>query len=565
MKDEFTDNLKINNPIKLVIWDMDNTFWNGTISEEEIVPVSDNIEILYDLMNRGIVNGIVSKNEYDVVEKKLSELEVSDNFVFKIINWEPKGPQIREKIQAYGLQEKNVLFIDDSVLNLNEALYYCPELNVSGPEILTDKRILNLECFRGKQDFDHNQHKRYEILEKKLKNKQLFETDEDFLNQSNIRVSLNLDCSNQIDRIYELIHKTNQLNYTKKRITIEELKDIIANKDYQCGYVSVEDKYGDYGIVGFWACTRDHLEHFLFSCRIIGMGVEKWVYSKLGCPDVAVKGKVASDIYGKKIPEWINKNDAGKINRIIIKQNNKHILVKGGCDLSQMLSYLEFESIDTEFNTLSHHNDHSMFLRGSFEYSDSDKEFLVSHFPFLGRNTYDTKMFAGEYDIVIWSLLMDYSENVYQVKCKPKLKIAYGDFLLPYIIDGDFERDNLDEQYYRNELISLGRISDDEFLDNLEAVVDKLGEKTKLILINGCEVKSTNPLEADNDRAGVQKHFNRLVDSFIQAHKNVFVLDMRKIISKSDDLNEHIRHYKRYVYYKMAIEFERLWKECLNN
>lgn len=33
----------IKDKIKLVIWDMDETFWKGTISEGEIQPVNENI------------------------------------------------------------------------------------------------------------------------------------------------------------------------------------------------------------------------------------------------------------------------------------------------------------------------------------------------------------------------------------------------------------------------------------------------------------------------------------------------------------------------------------------
>ena len=51
------------NKIKLVIWDLDDTFWKGTISEEPVEQISRNIKLVRDLTDRGIVNTICSKND----------------------------------------------------------------------------------------------------------------------------------------------------------------------------------------------------------------------------------------------------------------------------------------------------------------------------------------------------------------------------------------------------------------------------------------------------------------------------------------------------------------------
>ena len=51
--------------IKLVIWDLDDTFWKGTLSEGPIVSIAENIQLVRDLTDRGIVNSICSKNDYE--------------------------------------------------------------------------------------------------------------------------------------------------------------------------------------------------------------------------------------------------------------------------------------------------------------------------------------------------------------------------------------------------------------------------------------------------------------------------------------------------------------------
>ena len=60
--------------IKLIIWDLDETFWNGILSEGPITPIQNNITLLKDLTDHGIVNSICSKNDYEQTVSKLNGL-----------------------------------------------------------------------------------------------------------------------------------------------------------------------------------------------------------------------------------------------------------------------------------------------------------------------------------------------------------------------------------------------------------------------------------------------------------------------------------------------------------
>lgn len=63
--------IKVFNPneIKLIIWDLDDTLWKGTIEESNIEIVVENISFIEKLNNYGILNSICSKNNYIKVEK----------------------------------------------------------------------------------------------------------------------------------------------------------------------------------------------------------------------------------------------------------------------------------------------------------------------------------------------------------------------------------------------------------------------------------------------------------------------------------------------------------------
>ena len=96
--------------IKLVIWDLDDTFWKGTLSEGGIEPVPRNIELVKLLTGNGVVNSICSKNDEAPVDDKLRELDVADLFVFKSVDWTPKGPRISALIKDMGLRPVNARF-----------------------------------------------------------------------------------------------------------------------------------------------------------------------------------------------------------------------------------------------------------------------------------------------------------------------------------------------------------------------------------------------------------------------------------------------------------------------
>ncbi len=47
--------------IKLIVWDLDDTFWSGTLSEGDVVVPEQNINLIRRLTDIGIVNSICSK------------------------------------------------------------------------------------------------------------------------------------------------------------------------------------------------------------------------------------------------------------------------------------------------------------------------------------------------------------------------------------------------------------------------------------------------------------------------------------------------------------------------
>lgn len=566
--------------VKLVIWDLDDTLWKGTLSEGPIDVIDSNIELVKDLTDRGIINTICSKNDYKQTEEQLKVLNIDKYFVFKSIDWSPKGLRIKQLIKDMGLRPANCLFIDDNVVNLNEALFYSPDLMTAEPE-----EIKSLQEFCNKStptDPQHSRLNQYILLEQKHKAKTETGDNLRFLFASNTKVEIHTDCKNVADRLFELIHRTNQLNYTKNRCSREEFDVLLEDEDISCGYVTVKDNYGDYGIVGFFAIKNNRYVHFLFSCRTIGQGVEQWVYSTLGCPELEIVGDVVNTVEKIDPPKWINQNNSTKI-QSEAKAHAK-IVFKGACDLSIMASYLSSDNIVEEFsyigekgNYIEHHN-HSINILSFNKLTSDQKSSLLSECVFNDHNMFKTAMYDEDVSVIFMSTQMEPNLGIYRNK-ETGVKIAFAEYTQPLTNEkywdsyinkriayylNDFTYEWL--EYFKSKYEYLGQITPEEYIANLECILSQVSKNTHLCLLLGSEIPYLKEKsEAYLGRHIYYKSLNVLLRDFAKAHERVHLIDFNKYIKEQSDFTDNINHYKRHVYYEAARDANMIISEVIGN
>jgi len=343
---------KLENTVKLVIWDLDETFWRGALAEEGMTPIPRNVEIVRELSRRGIVNSICSKNDFEQAKARLIELDVWDQFVFPAIDFKPKGKAIAELIEVAALRPENVLFLDDNPSNREEAKFFNPGLIAADPAELLDG-LLEDPQLAGKPDPDLTRLKQYRLLERKASDKAAsVRSNEEFLKSCNIRVVVDPNVEANFPRVLELINRTNQLNYTKVRIHGEQqenaLREMLNSFSYHAGCVFVTDSYGDYGLVGFFLMQRragiNKLIHFVFSCRTMHMGVEQYVYEMLGHPAVDVVAPTSYGLYPHAKVNWIvSETEAPQKTQ---KPKSHKLVLVGGCDLLQLATYCSSDRLE---------------------------------------------------------------------------------------------------------------------------------------------------------------------------------------------------------------------------
>ena len=241
------------NPIKIVIWDLDDTLWQGTLSESGVAVDSAVLETVRELSARGIINSIASKNDEAAARNELERLGIWEEFVFPEIAWAPKGPAIARLLDHCRLRAANALFLDDNRSNREEARYYNPGIEVRGPEFIGN--LLTDAALRGKPDPDRRRPAQYKQLERRSREQRSFGDNRAFLDQSRIEVERVEELGPHRERISELIGRTNQLNFTKVRLPPIALDGLLNDPGIASLGFRVRDRYGDYGLVGFAAWT----------------------------------------------------------------------------------------------------------------------------------------------------------------------------------------------------------------------------------------------------------------------------------------------------------------------
>ncbi len=562
-------------PIRLVVWDLDDTFWNGTLAEGPIDQIPDNHLIVRKLAARGILSSICSLNDPARVEPILSELGLWEYFVFPSISWDPKGPRLQGLIEAVQLRPASILLIDDNPSRLQEARYFVPELQVAGTEIL--RGILSNPALAGKPDGELTRLRQYQALQQRhLDRLQVGSRVEQFLRDSDIRVEIEHDVMSQLDRAIELINRTNQLNFTKQRLPEDpivargQLAEALRSHDVQAGLVRVIDRYGDHGYAGFYMLRNGkRLLHYCFSCRVLGMGVEAWLYRQLGRPHLTIVGEVRGNPSADTVAiDWISVASAAadKPDASLPKAFD-WVLTRGGCELSALSHYFRVNSsrVIGEFNVgrcgYDARIDHSMLLRYALEglSDEGTREFAK-----LGYTPEDfqpslTQSRPGN-GLIILSFWADTAYALYRHRelgiLLPFALSGVGnhaldaraarDETLPKLATNPWLREALSE--LRRSYDYRGLISRRLFKENLNIILQALPKDTPTaILLANSRLRDA---QGNMRTHSYIRKFNRWTVEVSLQYPMVCCVDIRDAICSEEEVSNWL-HFDRIVYHRL--------------
>jgi FkbH-like protein len=295
--------------LKLIIWDLDDTLWAGTLADGDAVQLHQHrAELIRAFNARGVVSSICSKNDFATAQAKLEELGLWDEFVFPHIAFTPKPDAIRAIIADMQLRAPDVLFVDDNPLNLREVGHAIPDIQLL--DITADGADDHLAGLLSLTPPGKSRVERYRMLERRKADRAALPafSNHDFLRSCGIHASAPylMDNLDFVPRIADLINRSNQLNYTRSRVEQAQLEaDIIDVVRFDSWSIFAWDAYGRHGLVGFVMVDRvaEKFVHFTFSCRIMHMGVEAYALSKVREKWPAIDASAWD--FDRTDPDWI--------------------------------------------------------------------------------------------------------------------------------------------------------------------------------------------------------------------------------------------------------------------
>lgn len=273
--------------IKLIIWDCDMTLIDGVLSENDHCSLNPNMFYLVKKFDEiGVLQSICSRNDFQNVKHFLDDKNVGQYFLHNSIDWGMKSAGVTKIVHDFNLLDKNTIFIDDQIFEREEVQNQHPMIRVMSPNEAYN--VFNNKFFsRVKVTKESSRRRQMYVEDLKRKNvEDNFGGDHDeFLKSLGMKLVMRCATLQDLDRVFELFERTHQLNSTGIMYKFDELKQKVTNLSEKVLVLELEDKYGEYGIIGILVLKKEKqniiIEQFLLSCRIMSRGVGGFVLKKL--------------------------------------------------------------------------------------------------------------------------------------------------------------------------------------------------------------------------------------------------------------------------------------------
>ncbi len=276
--------------VKCVVWDLDQTLWNGILIE------TDNTtdlhlrtgvrEIIHALDERGILQSIASKNDYTAAWDVVNRLHLDKYFLYPQIHWNAKSVSMEEIARNLNIGIDSLALIDDSPFERAQVQAEWPQVRVYDPADLP--LLLDKPEFHAIVTEESRQRRMMYQAEEKRKSLQQNEGNDltSFLQKCHLKIEIfTPQTDEELLRCYELVVRTNQLNMSGMKYTHDEFDIVLTRPSHHNFAFSCQDDFGKYGIVGFGQYQQEDkslvFSEFAMSCRVARKHVESALFSSI--------------------------------------------------------------------------------------------------------------------------------------------------------------------------------------------------------------------------------------------------------------------------------------------
>jgi FkbH-like protein len=265
--------------IKCVVWDLDNTLWDGVLLEgDSLEPRADVVEIIRQLDSVGILHSIASKNDYQAAMERLRAFGLDDLFLYPEIGWNAKSHSVQQIARSLNIGLDAIAFVDDQEFERAEVTSAVPQVmcvDVADLPAMVRRaefrpRFVTAES-RQRRDLYRHQ------ITRDSAEREFVGTSEEFLADLGLVFTIAPARPGDLQRAEELTVRTNQLNSTGRTYSYEELDELSTAPDHLLLVASLTDRFGSYGTIGLTLVEKHDrvwvLRLLLMSCRVVSRGV----------------------------------------------------------------------------------------------------------------------------------------------------------------------------------------------------------------------------------------------------------------------------------------------------
>ncbi|ANP49923.1 methoxymalonate biosynthesis protein [Streptomyces griseochromogenes] len=264
--------------VKCLVWDLDNTVWDGTLLEDSEVKLFPGIrEVIVELDSRGILHSVASKNDHDMAWQQLEKLGLAEYFVHPQISWGRKSDAVKEIAERLNFAQSTIAFIDDLPTERAEVTFHSPEVRCYAADQATSltelpefsPEIVTVDARRRREMYQAG-------FRREAEKESFSGPDEDFLRTLDLVMAIKRADEEDLSRVEELTLRTSQMNATGVHYSDEALRGLLADPDHEVLTVTLTDRFGPHGAVGV-LLLRYHenvwnLKLLATSCRVVTFG-----------------------------------------------------------------------------------------------------------------------------------------------------------------------------------------------------------------------------------------------------------------------------------------------------
>ncbi|HSG28746.1 MAG TPA: HAD-IIIC family phosphatase, partial [Candidatus Krumholzibacterium sp.] len=288
------------------------------------------------LKSRGVLLTACSKNDEEIARQAFGHPDAVlklDDFDFFKANWNPKHGNIVETAEELNIGLDSLVFVDDNPAEREIVRKNLPEVTVPeiGDEVSRYIEYIDRAAYFEPTELSAEDIKRSAMYSANSQRKRLessFEDYEDYLRTLEMRAEIDRFPSVFMERITQLVNKTNQFNLTTRRYTRPELDSLRNSEDHVTLYGRLDDKFGTNGlvtvIIGEVLGQSLSITLWVMSCRVFGRNMEFAMFDALrhecrerdlteilGHYYPTKRNGLVADLYGRLGFELVEQKDSG--------------------------------------------------------------------------------------------------------------------------------------------------------------------------------------------------------------------------------------------------------------